>query len=69
MNKENTHGKEVLSGSKSVHIGPESWTFNNEGFKRENDECWESCSTSAFVDDESIYKNYRSMMKDNIITR
>ena len=49
--------KEVLSSSKSVHIGPESRTFNNEGFKRELDECRESYWTSAFVDDELVYKN------------
>ena len=61
--------KEVLSSSKSVHIGPESWTFNNEGFKRELDEYRESCWTLAFVDDELVYKNYRRMMNDNIIIK
>ena len=52
-----------------VHTEPESRNFNNEGFLRELDECRESCWTSAFVDDELVYKNYRSMTNDNIITR
>ena len=61
--------KEVLSSSKSVHIGPESRTFNNEGFKRELDECRESYWTSAFVDDELVYKNYRKMTDNKTITK
>ena len=61
--------KGVLSSSKSVHIAPESRTFKNEGFERDLDECRESCWTSAFGDDESVYRNHRRIMNNRIISK
>ena len=60
---------EVSSSSKTVSIGPESWTFNNEDFERDLDECRESCWTSAFGDDESVYKNHSRITNNRIITK